>query len=261
MIKIKTLALLLLINLPYISFSQSEIAHEIGVVAGRTELRSDYGQRNNTQTNLSNMGFGIAVIDYLNFSYTDNLNMYVKEHFKVRSELSYSKNELQHYGEWVKKTSLAGKQLQAMKGSTQLVSLGFQIEFYPLNIHDFENTIGSFAPYISIGPQVSYYTTNASSSMGDLGNSATTFYKFLTPSDGHSHGYSNESKFAFSQTLNIGTRYKLTKMSDLILDLRAQYFNSDWVDGLNPNKDLYKENKGNDWLTFVGVGYIVYLDI
>ena len=49
-------------------------------------------------------------------------------------------------------------------------------------------------------------------------------------------------------------------MSDLVLDMRAQYFNSDWVDGLNPNKDLFKENKNNDWLTFVGLGYIFYLD-
>lgn len=260
MIKLKTLALLLLINIPYSSFSQLGIVHEIGVIAGRTEFRSDYGQRDNTQTNLNNMGFGIGVVDYLNFSYTDNLNMYVKEHFKVRSELSYSKSNLQHYGEWVKKNSVGAKQLQAMQGSTQLLNLGLQLEFYPLDIHDFENTIGSFAPYISIGPQISYYTTTASSTMGDLGNPITTFPKYMTPSDGRPYGYSNESKAVFSETVNIGTRYKLTTMSDLVVDLRVQYFNSDWVDGLNPNKDLYKENKGNDWLTFIGLGYIIYLD-
>jgi hypothetical protein len=260
MIKIKTLALLLLINLPYSSFSQLGIAHEFGVIAGRVEFRSDYGQRDNTQTNLNNMGFGIAIVDYLNFSYNDNSNRFFNQHFKVRSELSYSKTALQHYGDWVGNNSLASKQLEAMQGSTQLLNLGTQLEFYPLHIHDFENTMGSFAPYISLGAQIGYYTATATSTLGEMGNALTTFPKYLLPSEGRPHGYSNESKVVFSETLNIGTRYKLNKMSDLVLDLRAQYFNSDWVDGLNPNKDLFTENKSNDWLTFIGVGYIIYLD-
>jgi hypothetical protein len=260
MIKLKTFALLLLINLPYSSFSQSGIVHEIGVITGGVEFRSDYGQRGDVETNLNNMGFGIAIVDYLNFSYTDNLNQYFMEHFKVRSELSYSKTDLQHYGDWVEKNSIGSKQLQAMRGSTQLFSLGTQLEYYPLHIHDFENTIGSFAPYISLGAQISFYTATATSTLGELGNPITTFPKYFTPSDGRPYGYSNESKAVTSQVLNLGTRYKLTKMSDLIFDIRFQYFNSDWVDGLNPDKDLYTENKSNDWLTFIGAGYIIYLD-
>lgn len=260
MIKLKILIVLLVIGLPYNSFSQRGIAHEIGFVSGPVEFRSDYGQRSDTETNLKNTGFEIGIIDYMNFSYTDNLNQYFKEHFKVRSELSYSKTDLQHYGDWVKKNTIGSKQLQAMRGSTQLLNLGAQLEFYPVHIHDFENTIGSFAPYIALGVVASYYTATASSTLGELGNPITTFPKYLVPSDGHPYGYSNESKAVLSETLNVGTRYKLTTMSDLIFDIRFQYFNSDWVDGLNPNKDLYKENKYNDWLTFIGVGYIIYID-
>lgn len=111
-----------------------------------------------------------------------------------------------------------------------------------------------------MGPQVSYYTATATSELGELGNITTTPAKYLIPSDGHPHGYSNESKVVFSGALNIGTRYKLNKMSDLVFDIRAQYFSSDWVDGLNPNEDLFKENKNNDWLTFIGLGYIFYFD-
>jgi outer membrane protein W len=260
MIKLKILALLLLIGLPYNSFSQGGIAHEIGVITGRIEFRSDYGQRGDTKTNLNNMGFGIGIVDYMNFSYTDNLNQYFREHFKVRSEVSYSKTNLQHYGDWVGKNTMGSKQLQAMQGSTELLNLGLQLEFYPFHLHDFENTIGSFAPYIGLGAQISYYTTTVTSSLGELGNPITTFPKYLVPSDGHPHGYSNESKAVSSEVLNLGTRYKLNRMSDLVLDLRVQYFNSDWVDGLNPNKKIYTENKSNDWLTFVGVGYIFYLE-
>ncbi|WP_348823904.1 THC0290_0291 family protein [Flavobacterium aestuarii] len=260
MLKLKTIASLLLIGLPLLAFSQGGITHEIGVIAGPIQFRSDYGQRNDTQTNIKNMGFGIAFVDFLNFSYTDYVNDYFAEHFKVRNEFSYSKTDLQHYGEWVEKNSVGSKQLQAMRGTTQLINLGIQLEYSFLHIHDFEKTIGSFNPYVSIGPQVSYYTAAASSELGDLGNTTTTHPKYLVPSDGHPHGYANESKTVFSVALNFGTRYKLSSMSDLIFDVRAQYFSSDWVDGLNPNKDLYTENKNNDWLTSIGVGYIFYFD-
>jgi len=164
---------------------------------------------------------------------------------------------LKHYGEWVEKPSLTSQQLKAMRGSTQLLNLGFQLEYNFKHIHDFENTIGSFNPYISLGPQVSYYTATATSTLGTMEENVPK--KYLEPSDGHPHGYSNESKAVFSGTLNLGTRYKLTTMSDLILDMRAQYFGSDWVDGLNPNPNSFKENRRNDWLTFVGLGYIYYL--
>jgi hypothetical protein len=49
-------------------------------------------------------------------------------------------------------------------------------------------------------------------------------------------------------------------MSDLLVDMRFQYFSSDWVDGLNPNKQVYTENKANDWMVWFNVGYIHYLE-
>jgi outer membrane protein W len=257
---LKTVVLLLLFSLPYNSFSQEGVTHELGIIAGRIEFRSDYGQRNDTKTNLNNMGFEIALVDYMNFSYTDFVNSYFAEHFKVRNEFSFSKTNLKHYGEWIEKNTVGAKQLKAMKGSTQLINLGFQLEYSFVHIHDFERTTGSFAPYIGLGPQVSYYTATATSELGKLGNITTTHPKYLAPSDGHPYGFSNESKTVFSVVLNVGTRYKLNSMSDLVFDVRAQYFNSDWVDGLNPNAELYKENKNNDWLTFIGLGYILYLE-
>lgn len=260
MTKLKILILLLLIGLPINSFSQAGITHELGMIAGPVQFRSDYGQRHDSQTNFNNMGFSIAFVDYMNFSYTDFVNDYFAEHFKIRNEFSYSKTDLQHYGEWVEKNTIGSKQLQAMRGSTKLLNLGFQLEYYFIHIHDFEKTVGSFNPYIAIGPQVNFYTATVTSELGPLGDITTTFPKYLVPSDGHPHGYSNESKAVFSAVLNLGTRYKLTSMSDLVFDVRAQYFSSDWVDGLNPNKDLYKENTHNDWLTSIGIGYIFYLD-
>ena len=83
MIKHKILVLILLIGLPYASFSQFGVTHSVGVIAGRIEFRSDYGQRGDTKTNLNNMGFGISVVDYMNFSYKDNVNDYFKEQVNI----------------------------------------------------------------------------------------------------------------------------------------------------------------------------------
>jgi hypothetical protein len=260
MAQLKIITLLLLIGLPFNSFSQAGITHELGVIAGRIEFRSDYGERNDSKTNFNNTGFQIALVDYMNFSYTDFANDYFAEHFKVRNEFSYTKSSLQHFGQWIEKNTIPSKQLKAMRGSTQIINLGCELEYTFVNIHDFERTSGSLAPYIAFGPQIGYYTATATSELGELGNTITTNQKYLVPSDGRPHGYSNESKMVFSVVLNVGTRYKLTSMSDLVFDVRAQYFNSDWVDGLNPNRVLYKENKNNDWLTFIGLGYILYLE-
>lgn len=262
--KLKIIILIVLIGWSDTTFSQSGISHEIGMIAGPIEFRSDYGQRDNEKTNRQNLGYALGIIDYLTFSYRNNRNLYFSEHFRVRNELSYSKTDLKHYGKWVdnNSNSLGVRQLRAMYGSTQLINFGSQLEFSPLNIHAFERSYGNFAfsPYIGFGAQVSYYTATAESTMGELGNSSTTFIKYLIPSDGRPHGYSNESKVVLSGIANIGTRYKLNPMSDLLLNIQVQYFNSDWVDGLNPNKDDFKENKYNDSTVWVGMGYIYYLD-
>jgi hypothetical protein len=46
-----------------------------------------------------------------------------------------------------------------------------------------------------------------------------------------------------------------------MIDLRFQYYFSNWVDGLNPNPEIYKENKANDWLVWFNVGYIPIYEI
>ena len=255
----------------FIGFSNNSNAqfdgfsHEIGIIAGPVAFQSDYGERHDLSTNSGNTGIGVGVVHYLNFTYNSEYNYtpktYFNQHFKLRSELSFNKTNLKHYGEYVSpdKTSLGAKQLRAMEGSSSIMNIGTQLELFPLSIRDFIATIGSFAPYASLGGQFSYYNAKASSTLGALGTAATTFPKYLTPSEGRAHGYSNESKTVFSIVSSLGTRYKIDDSSDLLLDLRFQYFFSNWVDGLNPNPEIYKENKANDWLVWLNVGYIYYL--
>ena len=61
----------------------------------------------------------------------------------------------------------------------------------------------------------------------------------------------------WSVVTSIGVRYKLAPLSDLMLDLRWQYYGSDWIDGLNHQ---LSSNKYNDWLIWLNFGYIYYLD-
>ncbi|WP_268848461.1 THC0290_0291 family protein [Flavobacterium aestivum] len=262
MIKLKIITLVVFIGLSNNVFAQFGISHELGVMAGPLEFRSDYGQKDNEKTNTGNLGYGIGILDYFSFSYRNNRGGFFTEHFRIRNELSYSKTDLKHYGKWVDNSSnsLGTKQLRAMYGSSQLVNFGSQLEFSPFAIHDFERSNHAFGPYIGLGAQVSYYKAIAASTLGELGTPSTTYPKYLVPSDGHPDGFSTESKFVFSGVANIGTRYKLTPMSDLLLNFQIQYFSSDWVDGLNPNKNIYKENAGNDSIVWLTLGYIYYLD-
>lgn len=255
-----TVILLLFIIFSEDVFAQGGVVHEIGVIVGPLQFRSDYGERDNQETNSNNKGYGFGFIDYINFAYNASPREYFKNHFKIRNEISYSKTNLQNYGQWIQKETIGAQQLAAMRGTVQLINLGSQLEYYPItNLHAYEYDIGSFAPYVSLGLQVSYYTATATSTMGKMGTAGVTFPKYLVPSDGRPYGFSNESKAVFSGTMDIGTRYRLGVLSDLVIDLRYQYFTSDWVDGLNPNKDKSPENKSNDSLLWLTVGYIYYL--
>lgn len=247
-------------------YSQYGFSHEIGFIAGPVAFQSDYGERYNLSTNAGNTGYGVGLIHYINFSYEADCNCYTPEtyfndHFKLRSELSYNKTKLQHFGEWVapNKTSPEAQKLRAMRGSATVTNIGMQLEYFPFSIRDFTSTIESWGPFISLGAQFSFYNATASSTLGKLGTQQTTFDKYLYPSEDRPYGFSTESNSVWSVVSSVGTRYKLSPLSDLMIDLRMQYYFSNWVDGLNPNPEIYKENRANDWLIWLNVGCIFYL--
>ena len=252
------LALVLLV-LPNGLKAQFGFSHEIGVIVGPVAFQSEYGVRGDFETNSGNTGYGIGLIHYLNFSYRAECNCYTPEtyfndHFKLRSELSYNKTELQHFGKWVdkSKTSLIANQLRAMRGSTAVTNIGMQLEYFPLSIRDFSATTGSWAPFISLGGQFSFYDPEAYSTLGPVDSPLAYPVKYLGAT-------TNQGGTVWSIVSSIGTRYKLTELSDLMVDLRVQYYFSNWVDGLNPDPKVWTENKANDWNVWFNFGYIYYL--
>jgi hypothetical protein len=53
---------------------------------------------------------------------------YFNDHFKLRSELSYNKTDLEHFEEVAQKNpEITPKMLRAMKGSTAVTNIGVQL--------------------------------------------------------------------------------------------------------------------------------------
>jgi hypothetical protein len=257
MLKQFLLPFILLFGTANFVFAQSNFSNEIGIISGPVSFQSDYGERGNFSPYIGNTGFGIGFIHYVNLSYIGynqyKNETYFNEHFKLRTEISYTKSKFQHYGSFIDKgnNTIGSQQLRAMRGETEIINTGLQLEYYLANIRDFENTTGSLNPYISFGAHYSFYKPKAYSLLGPLEtNSISKFIGATT----------NSKSGVMSIVASVGTRYKLNELSDLIIETKMQYYFSDWVDGLNPDSSKYPENKANDWLVWLNVGYIYYLN-
>ncbi|MEL0455485.1 glutamate dehydrogenase [Flavobacteriaceae bacterium SZ-1-7] len=258
--------------------AQLGFSHELGVIAGPVQFRSDFGSRQDSKTNFGNSGYGIGIVHYINFSYRADCNCYTtdtyfNDHFKLRNEISYNKTKLEHLGQWVGPDNVTpdADRLRAHKGVAENFDIGTQIEFFPLSIRDFQGFAYSFAPFVSLGVHYTYSTPEASTTYGDGDvynpeNIYSFWYRDYTrlpplpagvPESERQYPIDVTPLSHFSMVASAGVRYKLTKLSDLMLDLRWQYYFNDWVDGLNHELSF---NKNTDWLVWVNVGYIYYLD-
>jgi len=258
--KIYPLYLLLMLTFVSTTHAQFGFSHELGFVIGPNAFQSDYGERSDFETNIGNVGLEFGIVHYLNFSYRAECNCftrytYFNDHFKVRNELTFTTVNLEHFGRYVadNKVSLTANQLRAMQGSTRVLNLGTQLEFFPRSIREFESGGYLLAPYVALGVQYNYFTPTVESDLGQLTAPGVLPVKYQ-------NAFSNESASTWSIVASFGTRYKFTETSDLLLDFRWRYYFSNWVDGLNPDENLYPENRANDWGFIVNVGYIYYLN-
>ena len=224
---------------------------EVGIMAGPVFFKSDYGERGDFENFSKNMGFSVGGFYY--FSFIENYRS-LRENFKLRVDASYMKTNLEHYGKYVDpaKTSLFANQLRAMHGSTSTINLGLQMEFYPWKTDDY-NRGTAFSPYVSLGGQIGYYTSKVESDLGPIGTPISTPVKY-------SSGTRNDSSPVASLTSSVGVRYRLDDYNSLIFDSRLQYYTSDWVDGINPNRNDYPENKTNDYSLTFNFGYVYYFN-
>lgn len=223
--------------------------HEVGITSGPVFFHSDYGERGDFKNFVRNNGFSIGGHYY----FTPNRNYQsILEHFKVRGDIGYMSAQLQHYGKYVEndKTSLFVEQLRAMRAKLSEISIGAQVEYFPFKTDDYIRGVG-FTPYISLGTHVNYYSVISTTSLGESNILPTTPVKYINAVE------SNE-KIVMSISGGIGTRFKLSDYHSLMVEFNSKYYMSDYVDGLNPNRKVYTENKANDWMTSLNFGYIYY---
>lgn len=233
---------------------QLGFSHEIGVIAGPVAFQSDYGERYDWDTNKGNLGTGIGLVHYINFAYRADCNCYTKDtywndHFKIRNQLAYHVTTLNHLSDLSDKPSLGGLQLRSMEGRAKVFEIGTHLEWFPWSIRDFQEGQPKFAPYLGIGAHYVNYRPEATSTLGPLNNPVTTFPTFLDRID-----TSQGSTFALVG--DIGFRYKVNELSDILVSSAWHYYDSNFVDGLSPNN---VNNRSFDFIWWFNVGYIYYL--
>lgn len=249
--------------------AQLGFSHEIGVIVGPVAFQSDYGVRRDFETNAGNTGIGVGIIHYINFAYRADCNCYStdtywNDHFKLRSEVSWNKTRLDHFGKWVdpSRTSENAERLRRHTGEAENWDIGMQVEYFPKSIRSFQAGSYSFAPFVSLGVHYVTYTPEYATSYGDgndenFNNYYSGWVNSANPNVLADPFLSDEGGSTWSVVGSVGVRYKLTILSDLMLDLRWQYYGTNWIDGLDHNLD---SNKANDWLVWLNFGYIYYLD-
>lgn len=250
-------------------FGQTSGSHEIGFFISAPSFQTDYGQRNHFMSNVGgNIGIGAGIIHYYQFSdYKYNWyerGTFFSEHFKLRSEISYAKADLNHFGKWVDDPNPYGDetqrdQIRAMTGTATVYTLGTQLEFYYKDVVDYGLRYYDpvFNPYGGIGIQLNYSTPTyfydqSRKWVPENRLDTTIYYRWRDKGD-----INVKSRITGAVTLNLGTRIAIGESSDLFIDLRWHYYLTNYIDGIHAHD---KYDKYNDWMLLFQLGYIFYLE-
>ena len=250
----KKYILILFLILYSIKNNAQDLKSEFGLIAGATSMQTDYGERGHFGSSYANMGFGFGGVFYLSF---DNIRKRwndrttgLKDHIRLRAEISYMKTNLKQRGKYTQGTSSQTVLYNAMRGTSTMLNYGGQLEYTIFGISSKQN----FDPYLSIGFLANSNTPQLESELGDINTNPN-----LIPNV-YNDGVFLEKNNSTSLILGVGARMKpkdYNSKSIYLVDFRWQRFNSDIVDGLAPKLSA---NKFNDWLLFISFGYIFNLN-
>ncbi|WP_373057340.1 glutamate dehydrogenase [Zunongwangia sp. H14] len=235
--------------------AQIHVSNEVGVLAGPAGFFTDYGERWNVRNNLENEGFGVGVVHYLSFAYKarctcERSESWFSDHFRIRNEFDYLRSKLEHFGPVANGKGEGARKLRAMHGFTETYELGTHLEYHFMRIKDFTNFAVLFGPYVSLGVHYVYYTPTAYSDLGPVDDPKILFPSFQG-------GLDLEPSTTFAISGSVGVRYRLGMQHDLLIDARWNYYNSDFIDGLDVQGP---QNKYNDWIFWLNVGYVFYIN-
>ena len=264
--KILLAVLFFYLSMPLTVKAQFGFSNEVGIIAGPLLFQSDFGLRENFDTNINNVGIGVGIVHYMNFAYRSDCNCYTRDeyfndHFKLRTEADLHYSKFTHEGVESKKESPEGYDLRDHQGTSLVYELGMQLEYFPKSIRDFQAGGYKIAPYVSLGAHFVGYNPSYSSIQDVDGATPEDIYfdKFLI-GDGELGGIDDSPGTTWALTGSIGLRYKLSELSDINLEFRYHKYYSNWVDGLNPDPEFYPPNRYDDSIVWLNIGYIYYLN-
>lgn len=242
------LLILILCTFSMVQAQYGRTYQEIGIMGGPVFFQGDFGERGTLENTTKNVGFSGTLMYFLSLNV--NRSSFA-ENFKVRFDATGMAVNLQHYGPSTDKNSTTGKQLRAMRSDVKIGSVGVQLEFYPWKTDDYSDA--DWSPYVAVGTQINNYTAKAYSFAGKINNSNVVPEKYVD-------GFKNSNGTALSSTASVGIRYKLSDYNYIILEGQLKYYFSDWIEGMNPDRRTYKENKNNDYSGALNIGYVYYFN-
>lgn len=231
-------------------YSQGYYEHEFGINAGFYQLRSDYGESLDNETNFGNQGVSIGFSYFLNKASSRDAN-YFFEHFKTRVDFMFASVNLEHYG-----GAADDPRLEAMTGTFNNIGLGIGFDYLPFGIKIQEYTlnksfIDNLSPYVGFSIGFNFVSPDAESSLdGGLSNPANIFPTFI-PQD-EDNGINLDGRTVLSLNLRLGLRFDIGTRDGFSVESNWMLFGSDLVDGLSP---VGSQNKYNDWSWGINIGY------
>ncbi len=243
--------------------AQTKLNYEVSINLGLASFQTDYGERHDFKSGVTgNVGLAAGASFYINFfNYDPKINPnpnWRQKHLKLKIETSYLKANLDHFGSYQAEDSQNGLKLRSMHGKTSVINLGTMIEYHPYNIPDFITTKKRWvAPYFGLGVMGGYSMPSVTTDLGDWQDEVNLIqaYHAYGSDDSTVQPIDIDSKLVLSLVFGAGLRFEIDFEAALMIDMRWQYFNNDYIDGLSPNPGIVP-NKYNDWLYYLNVGYV-----
>jgi len=238
--------------------AQTNASLEAGFSVGLASFQTDYGERGDFKSGVTgNVGLALGGVVYVNFFNLDPaINgplQWGHKHLKLKIEGSYLQANLEHFGSYAQEDTEDGAKLRNMTGKSRIINFGTILEYHPFPIPDYVTIKDKkTTPYFGIGIMTGYSMPIVETAGGDwetdpIPNLILAYQKEDAVDD--------SNRLALSLMLSGGLRFKLDDNSFLQVDMRWQYFASNYIDGLNPDTSIVPNNH-NDWLYYLNFGYI-----
>jgi hypothetical protein len=239
------------------TWAQYRTVDSYSFFTGYSFMKSDFGARNDWNTNINNTGVELGGKIFLNL-FPFHWQWQGMYHFRTNVIFDISYGRVDHIGKWTEgKTGPIANKLRNMYAKPFTVGVGFGMEYslQDLQYFNFTRLYGIYRFNVSIGVDLMgfYYTPNIASNLGDITDPVEQFNILHPRFVGKIYP---QSGFTFGTTFKLSFHYQINESYHIYLENRATWFASDKIDGLDVNDE---PDKFNDWLFTPAFGIIYFI--